>query len=221
MRRFRVAAPHRQTYSILNKEWNMMSALILALLAFLFPLAYSPGPGNMFFAANGARFGFWSSLWSNLGYHIATWIVTAAIGLGFMAAMGRFPEVFLALKIAGALYVLWIASKMFRAGMITGDNNARAAGFWDGVILLILNPKAYLIITLMFTQFLGPSDDDMYLTVLVITCVFTLNNLLAFLIWTALGDVIARRFRSPQSAKRLNMMFGTILALVAIWMLVS
>ena len=29
----------------------------LALVVFLFPLAFSPGPGNMFFAANGARFG--------------------------------------------------------------------------------------------------------------------------------------------------------------------
>lgn len=63
----------------------------LALLIFLFPLAYSPGPGNMFFAAVGARFGFRASLPAHLGYHLATWIVTAAIGFGFFALMQTVP----------------------------------------------------------------------------------------------------------------------------------
>ena len=35
-----------------------MREITIALIIFLFPLAYSPGPGNMFFATNGARFGF-------------------------------------------------------------------------------------------------------------------------------------------------------------------
>ena len=56
---------------------------IFALLVFLFPLAFSPGPGNMFFAANGARFGLVKTLSANFGYHFATIIVTFIIGLGF------------------------------------------------------------------------------------------------------------------------------------------
>ena len=56
--------------------------MTLTLLIFLFPLAYSPGPGNLFFAANGARFGFWATVPANIGYHIATWFVTLAVGGG-------------------------------------------------------------------------------------------------------------------------------------------
>ena len=56
---------------------------IVALIIFLFPLAFSPGPGNMFFAANGARFGFAKTLSANFGYHLATIIVTFLIGFGF------------------------------------------------------------------------------------------------------------------------------------------
>ena len=59
---------------------------IFALIIFLFPLAFSPGPGNMFFAANGARFGFVNTLSANLGYHLATIIVTFLIGFGFFQA---------------------------------------------------------------------------------------------------------------------------------------
>lgn len=82
---------------------------VIALLLFLLPLAYIPGPGNMFFAANGARFGFRATIPANAGYHLATWLATTAIGFGFLAAMAEFPGVFAGLKLAGSLYVLWLA----------------------------------------------------------------------------------------------------------------
>ena len=196
-----------------------MLEITLALIVFLFPLAYSPGPGNMVFAANGARFGLRATLPANAGYHIATWVVTAGIGLGFVAALDMAPRLFAVLKIAGALYVLWLAFGLIRAGTLTSAPAPRPASFADGAVLLILNPKAYVIIALMFTQFLGPADP--LAVILLITTVFTLNNLLAFLTWTVVGDRLARRFRSPASARILNLTFGAILAGVAIWMLLA
>lgn len=194
----------------------------VALVIFLFPLAYSPGPGNMFFAANGARFGLAATLPASAGYHVATWAVTAAIGLGFIAALDQFPGVFAALKIAGSLYVLWIAWGMIRAGALTAGKEAVPASFMDGVVLMVLNPKAYVIIALMFTQFLDGASAEGWLTsVLLITTIFTINNLIAFTVWTVVGDRIAGYFRTDESARRLNVVFGGILAAVAIWMLVS
>ncbi|MEM1398254.1 MAG: LysE family translocator, partial [Pseudomonadota bacterium] len=195
-----------------------MVQTIVALVVFLFPLAYSPGPGNMFFAANGARFGFLATIPANVGYHLATWIVTAAIGFGFVAAIDQFPHLFLALKTAGSLYVLWIAWKLFKAGVFDSNQEVRPASLLDGVILLILNPKAYVIIALMFTQFINPTDPGQWMGVLIITTVFTVNNLVAFTLWTLIGDQIAGLFRSPESARKLNMIFGVILALVGVWM---
>jgi threonine/homoserine/homoserine lactone efflux protein len=132
-----------------------MSEITIALIIFLFPLAYSPGPGNMFFATNGARFGFAATVPSNIDYHIATWLVTVVIGLGMITALNDYPNVFLALKMSVAAYVLWLAWKLIRAGRYDGRGEAKPATFWDGVILLILNPKAYIIMALMFSQFLS------------------------------------------------------------------
>ena len=201
-----------------------MTQTTMALIVFLFPLAYSPGPGNLFFAANGARFGFRATLPANAGYHLATFIVTAAIGLGFAAVIDQFPQVFQILRIAGSLYVLWIAWGLVRAG-VTRQNEAaqaaQAARFGDGVVLLLLNPKAYVIIALMFTQFLPGAQTDRLLAVLAITVIFTLNNLIAFSLWTVAGDRIGARFRAKDSARRLNLVFGAVLAAVAVWMLLS
>lgn len=193
----------------------------IALLLFLLPLAYSPGPGNMFFAANGARFGFRATIPANAGYHLATWLATTAIGFGFLAAMAEFPGVFVGLKLAGSLYVLWLAWKLFRSGAFRDSEKPKPATFLDGAALLVLNPKAYLIIALMFTQFLKPSDAGDVAPVLIIATVFTLNNLVAFSLWALVGDWIGRLFSKPESAGKLNMLFGAMLAGVAVWMALS
>ncbi|MEM7218051.1 MAG: LysE family translocator [Pseudomonadota bacterium] len=190
-----------------------------ALLLFLFPLAYSPGPGNMLFAANGARFGFRSTLPATLGYHLATLLVTTALGMGFSTAVGAAPRALLIVQLAGSLYVLYLAWSLWRSGSIDGAAEARPLGFWGGAVLLVLNPKAYVIIALMFSQFL-PASSDLKL-VAAIALVFTLNNLLAFSLWTLVGDALARVFRNDSNARLLNRVFGLMLGLVGLWMLLS
>ena len=196
-----------------------MLELTLALIVFLFPLAYSPGPGNMFFAAMGARFGTRASVPATTGYHLATWAVTAAIGLGFTSFADAAPAAFEIIRYAGAAYVFWLAWLFLRAGTAGAEAEAREATFVDGAVLLVLNPKAYVIIALMFTQFLDAGERDAAGPVLWITTVFTLNNLVAFAAWTVLGDVFLRQFRTPTRAQGLNVAFGLLLAAVALWML--
>ena len=196
-----------------------MMHTLASLVLFLFPLAYSPGPGNLFFAANGARFGFWPTMPLSAGYHVATWLVTVAIGLGFNTALELYPNVFQVLKLAGSIYVFWIAWHLLRAGVLESTETAKPATCRDGFILLILNPKAYVIISLMFTQFLVDTNGSSLPLVILIATIFTANNLLAFSLWTIAGDTLARRFRSDSQAKTLNAFFGTLLAGVGLWIL--
>jgi threonine/homoserine/homoserine lactone efflux protein len=196
-----------------------MFEITLALILFLFPLAYSPGPGNMFFAAIGARFGVSASAPATFGYHLATFVVTAAVGLGFAGVARMSTEVFDVMRYLGSAYIFWLALKFLRAGATDDGKAARRATCLDGAILLLFNPKAYLIIALMFTQFLPVETNSDTWLVLWITSVFTLNNLVAFTVWTVAGDVLMRRFRNERSARQLNIGSGFLLAAVALWIL--
>ena len=196
-----------------------MSQLTIALLLFLLPLAYSPGPGNLFFAANGARFGFWRTMPANAGYHIATLCVTIAIGLGFDQIASSAPTVLTIIRYAGAAYVFWLAWRFAVSGASEKDIGAQGAGFADGAVLLLLNPKAYLIIALLFTQFGARTETQTIGLTLWISLVFTVNNLICFLLYAGLGDRFAALWRDPASARRSNLGFAAILAAVAIWML--
>ncbi len=186
--------------------------MTLTLLIFLFPLAYSPGPGNLFFAANGARFGFWATMPANIGYHIATWLITLAVGAGLLAVFTAYPLVFTIIKILGVGYILRLAWKIYGAGPQAGQA-ARVAGFWDGVVLLVLNPKAYVLMALMYSQF-GQADALIW-----VATVFTLNNIVAFCLFALAGDRIAGRFARGQNGERANRAMALMLAAVAVWML--
>jgi len=70
----------------------------------------------------------------------------------------------------------------------------------------------------MFSQFLTGSETENFASVIAITTVCTLNNLMAFSIWAMIGDKIAELFRTPSHAGILNKLFGLILAVVALWM---
>ncbi|MCT8158998.1 LysE family translocator [Pseudoruegeria sp. SHC-113] len=196
-----------------------MQQTTLALLLFLFPLAYSPGPGNLFFAGIGARFGVKASLPASAGYHLATFALTLSIGLGFSGLLHASPLLFQILRFAGAAYVLWLAVGFLRAGAERGEAQARKASAWDGAVLLLLNPKAWVIIALMFTQFLPASQPPEPARVVWIASVFTLNNLVAFTLWTCAGDLLLRRFRNPDKARWMNIALGVMLLAVALWLL--
>lgn len=194
-----------------------------ALLVFLFPLAYSPGPGNAFFAAIGASKGLKTAIPALTGYHLATFAVTALIGLGMGATILNHPLVAKILAAVGSLYVLWLAWAFIRSARQTSSPESSSKttsniGFWAGAIVLLLNPKSYYIITVMFTQFLRPPQSDDLATVVVITTVFTFNNLVAFLAWTVGGRILFVLFRGERAGQVIDYLFAALLAGVAIWM---
>ena len=193
-----------------------MNGTFPELIFFLFPLAFSPGPGNLFFAAIGARFGFAASLPALAGYHVATWIVTVALGFGAAALLDSAPIAFELMRWIGGAYILYLAWKLSRSGLLGCRGEARPASSVDGVMLLILNPKAYVILSLMLSQFLRP-DANVH-DVLSIATAFTFNNLIAFAVWTVFGDRIGRLFSHVGAANLLNTVLALMLVLVALWL---
>lgn len=188
--------------------------LYVSLIVFLLSLAYSPGPGNMFFAAVGAQSGLGGSWPASAGYHLATFVVTALTGMGFETVARLSPEAFRLLGTGGAIYMLWLAGKSLMAGALQAGTKRVVPSFRNGVVLLVLNPKAHVIITLMFSQFLPEGAGLPW--VLVVTTIFTLNNFVAFTVWTKLGQVLSQVFRAERQARLLNGVFAAALALTAV-----
>ncbi len=189
----------------------------ISLLLFIFPLAWSPGPGNMYILANAARFGAKNTIPANLGYHLATFIILLLMGFGIGLVVN--PEFLLIIKYAGAVFILYLAWKIANIDGLNVKNHTPHTGFWDGVILLLLNPKAYMIFAIILAQFINSPTENKIINIIWIASIFTLNNIFSFFVWAFLGEKIAHIFFMANKARYINYFFASILALVAIWLL--
>jgi len=159
------------------------------------------------------------SLPANLGYHAAGFLLMIAFGLMFDGMARLSPELLTALRYAGSAYILWLAWKLATANVSTIETTNPSGQFLDGVVLLLLNPKAYLIVGVIFSQFLNPADDYRVWRVMWISAVFILNNMIAFHLWALAGSAIAAWFRERHHLRILNGGLGAMLASVGVWML--
>ena len=124
--------------------------------------AYFPGPALLYTAAQtlarGRRAGFMAAL----GIHLGCYVHVFAAALGLSAVLEYVPELYLALKLAGAAYLIWLGISMWRQQAASGGTmelpakTARRA-MLESMAVEILNPKVALFFIAFLPQFVDPS----------------------------------------------------------------
>lgn len=126
--------------------------LIAFNLAILGALA-SPGPAFIALTRSTFARGRGAGLGCALGLACAAacWSALALAGLSALFAL--VPWAFLALKLAGAAYLLWLALSLWRGAHRPVDHDAPRgpAGFRLGLLTNFANPKAVVFIAAIFT----------------------------------------------------------------------
>lgn len=198
-----------------------MITLMFAMYIFGLPIAISPGPGNIFFIANALRFGFWRIFPANLGYHLAMFLLTLIVGLGLGAVLNNYPNLLYGLRFLGGAYILWLAYKIATSGtnISVETQDAACPSFWDGFILLVLNPKGYAVMLLYHSQFASQNDYGVLGFALIVATMFTFTNASVFMPYSALAGRIGRFIATPERVQRMNRILGGLLALVAFWIM--
>ncbi|MEV3934437.1 LysE family translocator [Glycomyces sp. NPDC049804] len=141
-----------------------MTALLLFGLAILLA-AIVPGPDFAMVVRNTVLSGRVSGMWTavGIGLGIGVWVVATSIGLAALLAASALA--FTAVKLAGAVYLVYLGVKSIRAAVKERRRPAaeieldRPMGHWaafrSGLMCNLLNPKAVVLFTALMPQFLG------------------------------------------------------------------
>ena len=194
-----------------------MPEFYITWLAVLFPLVYSPGPGNILCAVSGAANGFRGSAPFILGLNFSYAAWSLLIGLGFGAFMQQYPTAFTYVQIAGCVYIFYLAISFF-GKKAAASGNAIKLKFRDGVLSQALNVKGISIVALMYSQFLS-GDSDTVLQVLQLTAMLAALNLFTHFSWALGGAWLMSRLASNRAVKIQNQFYGVLLMIVAVWLL--
>lgn len=168
-----------------------MSVAVSSFLLFGASQVGTPGPANMALMATGARYGFRAALPFVAGVALGKQLIIWPVGFGLMELAEAAPDVFAALKWACVAYICWLAWKIANLRLSPGHDAPNAPGFWAGLIVHPLNPKAWAMIVTGFTNFVSDGTPALQATATIAICLLSLQIVL-HPVWTFGGDRIAR-----------------------------
>ncbi|MEM7177565.1 MAG: LysE family translocator [Pseudomonadota bacterium] len=190
--------------------FDTMIAFAAATLLF----AFMPGPALLYTAAqtiaSGRRAGFLAVLGIHLGCYAHVFAAAAGLSVMFEAV----PMLYLALKIAGACYLVWLGLGLIfkrdeRAEMpaVTARSNRRA--FIDSMVVELLNPKVALFFIAFLPQFTDPSAGlPIWAQFLILGTIVNMTFSSADLVCVMLAGAVTDRLRSSPGAARLTRRVG-------------
>jgi threonine/homoserine/homoserine lactone efflux protein len=188
---------------------------VLAFLALLLPLTLSPGPATIALAGLGMNRGIVRSMPFFSGLLISAFGIAVASGMGLNAVFLAYPTAYQILRYAGICYIFYLAWKFLRARPSISDSADGEFRVLDGMLLTVLNPKFYLVVTVLFSQFLKPGQGALWAVIFGLTAVLAVSQF----VWLAAGAGIKPLLKSETALCIQSRVFGVLLLLVAAFML--
>ncbi|WP_439597168.1 LysE family translocator [Falsiroseomonas sp.] len=186
---------------------------ILALGLFAVISSLGPGPSNFLLLASGANFGFRRTLPQLLGVSAGLCTVMLGVGAGLGLLLAAVPALGLAVKLAGAAWLLRLAWRIGTARAMGGAGQApaRPIGFLESAGFQWMNPKAWLAAVTAMAIYTQP--DSPVLSVLVVSLAVALGVLPSLILWAGMGVALRDLLSDPRWLRRFNI--GMALLLVA------
>lgn len=186
--------------------------LILSMAAFALVASLSPGPVNLVGFNTGLTHGWRPALWHVAGATLGFVVLLLGVGLGLHEVLAAWPALLWILRVAGALFLLYLAWKLTRASGDLGSGAVAACpGFRDGALLQWLNPKAWLAAAAGVALFVGEDRGRLALFagLYLVICFASLAC------WAVAGQWLRGRALTPGRLRLLNRALATLLVLCA------
>ncbi|MEX6725590.1 LysE family translocator [Parapedomonas caeni] len=196
-------------------DYTQLSSLAL----YCFVCTATPGPNNIMLASSGLTFGFRRTVPHLLGINVGCAAMLALCGLGAAGLFEASPWLRWAVRIAGALYLGWLALALWRRGGVDTHTSARPLGFWRAAGFQFANPKAWAICVPAIATFTTP-NQPLPLQMAPIIAMFVIVGLPSIATWAAMGAGAREILDSPTVMRAFIRAMAILTALTALLFLI-
>lgn len=170
-------------------------------------LNVTPGPDLLYTAASAARGGARAGWSAALGIGAGGLVHVALGAIGVSALLAASPAAFVALKLAGAAWLVWLGIGLLRMPPASAAPPDRAAAgpprplravLREGLLVSALNPKVALFFVAFVPQFIAPDAARPALAFGLLGAVFLINGTLV----TGLAGTLAAAAAARLAARR-------------------
>lgn len=183
----------------------------------VFFISVSPGPNMLHVMTRSVTLGFGHAMFAMCGCFLAVLCLLSLSAAGLSAVLVAMPQLFTALKIVGAGYLLYLGYKAWTAQEAAIDVGAGdpvvaprpLALFRTGFLIGISNPKALLFAGAFLPQFIDPArPKPLQFAVMVAT--FGVIEITSYMFYALGGRSVARWLEKPSPRKLFNRVTGAI-----------
>ncbi|HEY2670425.1 MAG TPA: LysE family translocator [Rugosimonospora sp.] len=196
---------------------------VLGVCAVALGMVLTPGPNMMYLVSRSITQGRRAGVMSLGGVAVGFLAYLTATNLGLSVLFVAVPEVYLAVKLAGAGYLGWLAFKALRPGGISVFEPRQVAPdsprrlFTMGLMTNLLNPKAAVMYLSLIPQFEHPAQGHLVLQGFVLGGVQIVVSLAVNLgIVLAAGTIAVFLARRPVWLRVQRYAMGTVLGALAV-----
>lgn len=186
-------------------------------------MVLTPGPNMMYLASRSISQGRAAGLVSLAGTGVGFLVYMTMANLGLSAVFVAVPWLYVGLKAAGVLYLLWLAWNALRPGgsgvfeLHELRRDSRWKLFRMGLLTNLLNPKAAVIYLALIPQFIDPRAGSTMAQGFVLGGVqITVSMLVNAGIVVGAGSLARLLARSPRAVRLQRRVTGTMLGAVAV-----
>ena len=190
------------------------SEILITFFATVMIFSVIPGPSMFYALAQTLAGGRRSGLLAALGVHLACYWHILAAAAGLSVLFHAIPAVYLAFKLAGAGYLIWLGLQMFRAktGEVSDVQSAvhpTSQVFRQSVVIEVLNPKTALFFLAFLPQFIDPAASfPIWLQFLVLGVLANLVFSTVEVAYVLMADMLASRLQRSGTAQRMMQRVG-------------
>jgi len=175
-------------------------------------LAATPGPDIIYVITRGLTQGRSSALAAAAGFSLGNIVHTAFVILGISALIKASAVAFTAVKILGAVYLMYIGYKIFRSGSSQAEKDTKLLSpktvFIQSVTANILNPKVAVFFIALFPQFVRTQNGQESLQMAMLGGVFIVCTFLVFGACALFSGQIGEFLKKRSGAGLLNKAAG-------------
>ena len=181
--------------------------------------AYVPGPAMLYAAAQTVARGRSAGLMASLGIHLGCYVHVIAAAAGLSILFHAVPTLYLAVKLAGAAYLVWLGFTLMRAktggagGQPLVEAKSARRAFFESITVEVLNPKTAIFFVAFLPQFTDASAAfPIWVQFLLLGALANLMFSSADLVCVFLaGAVVSRMRRSGRAQRLMQRAGGTVL----------
>jgi threonine/homoserine/homoserine lactone efflux protein len=175
--------------------------------------AYVPGPAMLYAAAQTVARGRLAGLMATLGIHIGCYVHVFAAAAGLSAVFHAVPTLYLAVKLAGALYLIWLGIQLFRTktdlSLPTIAAKSARRAFFESATVEILNPKTAIFFVAFLPQFIDASaSSPVWLQFIVLGTIVNAMFSSADIVCVLVAGTVMNRLKGSNRARQLMQRSG-------------